>query len=275
MRFSGSRHWRHRHAALALAGMLARQSLRGHSSEAASIVENLAVVRGKMDAAVASRLATGASRRDVRLVAVSKTKPVEALLEAYQAGHRHFGENYVQELLEKVPQMPEDVQWHFIGRLQSNKVNALIKGCPNLSCLETVSSEKLAKAVNKAWKENNPGKKLRVMVQINSSGESSKGGVAAQESVELCRFIHTQCEALEIAGLMTIGAPDYSGCRTEDFELLHTTCREVAELLGLTTEDLELSMGMSNDFETAIIEGSTSVRVGSVIFGAREYPAKA
>merc|ERR1712060_468933 len=103
----------------------------------------MAIVRSAVEAAAAGR--------DVRLVAVSKTKPVEALQEAYDAGHRHFGENYVQELVDKVPQLPDDVQWHFIGHLQGNKVGQLLKGCPNMACLETIDSEKLARAVDKAW----------------------------------------------------------------------------------------------------------------------------
>ncbi|CAK0891010.1 unnamed protein product, partial [Prorocentrum cordatum] len=211
----------------------------------------------------------------VRLVAVSKTKPVEMLLEAYSAGHRHFGENYVQELVDKHPQMPEDTQWHFIGHLQSNKVAQLVKGCPTLSCLETLDSEKLARAVDKAWLANGSERRLRVMVQVNSSGEETKNGVTEEEVVELCTIISTELEGLQLAGLMTIGAPDYSGCRVEDFELLLRSRERVAEALGIDPSSLELSMGMSNDYENAILEGSTSVRVGSAIFGARHYPTKA
>merc|ERR1711865_1159973 len=107
------------------------------------------------------------------------------------------------------------------------------------------------------------------MVQINSSGEDTKNGVEPKDVVDLCRVIATECEGLELAGLMTIGAPDYSGCRTEDFETLHRCRREAAEVLGKPASALELSMGMSSDYETAILEGSTSVRVGSSIFGAR------
>merc|ERR1711907_459971 len=107
------------------------------------------------------------------------------------------------------------------------------------------------------------------MVQVNSSGEASKHGVAPQDCVALCAFIASKCERLQLAGLMTIGAPDYSGCRTEDFETLHRCRSEAAEVLGIPASELELSMGMSSDYEVAIREGSTSVRVGSSIFGAR------
>mmetsp|Transcript_38121 Transcript_38121/g.75601 ORF Transcript_38121/g.75601 Transcript_38121/m.75601 type:complete len:245 (-) Transcript_38121:78-812(-) len=243
-----------------------------------SIKENLELVRAAISEASAARVeATQAQEpTPVRLVAVSKTKPVEALQEAYDAGQRHFGENYVQEIIEKAPAMAEDVQWHFIGHLQSNKVSALIKGCPNLACLETIDSEKLARAVDKAWlSAYGKQKKLRVMVQVNSSGEETKNGVEPKETAELCRIIAAECEGLDLAGLMTIGAPDYSGCRVEDFQSLHQCRAEAAELLGVDMAKLELSMGMSSDYENAVREGSTSVRVGSSIFGARYYPNKA
>lgn len=237
----------------------------------------MACVLAKVGAAVAARTTRegrGGGPQSVRLVAVSKTKPVELLSEAYEAGHRHFGENYVQELVQKAPELPEDIKWHFIGRLQSNKVSSLIKGCPKLACVETVTSEKLARALNKAVQLVSREEKLRVMIQVNSSGEESKGGIEPRDCVALATFIARECEHLELAGFMTIGAPDYSGCRTEDFETLHTCRREAAAALTMEEEGLELSMGMSNDFENAILEGSTSVRVGSSIFGARDYSAK-
>lgn len=238
---------------------------------ALSVVEGLAAVRARMAAAASSSRSAPNLERNVRLVAVSKTKPLEALQEAYAAGHRHFGENYVQELVAKAPEMPPDVEWHFIGHLQSNKVKVLLKGCPSLACLETVDSRKLAQALNKAVLALSPDRMLRVMVQINSSGEDSKNGVDPESCTELCCFIERECAGLQLVGLMTIGAPDYSGCRTEDFETLRQCRREVADALAISPEDLELSMGMSNDFERAITEGSTSVRVGSSIFGARDY----
>eukprot|EP00931_Biecheleriopsis_adriatica_P087767 TRINITY_DN62194_c0_g1_i1.p1 TRINITY_DN62194_c0_g1~~TRINITY_DN62194_c0_g1_i1.p1 ORF type:complete len:266 (-),score=67.43 TRINITY_DN62194_c0_g1_i1:44-772(-) len=239
------------------------------------IPEQLEAVQAAVKQAAAARAeALKAPEHSVRLVAVSKTKPVEDLKAAYDAGHRHFGENYVQEIVEKSPQMPGDVQWHFIGTLQSNKVGMLVKGCPGLSCLETISSEKLARAVDKAWQAAYPERPLRVMVQVNSSGEETKNGVDPKDVGELCKVIVKECEGLQLAGLMTIGAPDYSGCRTEDFETLRKCRDEAAAATGLDAESLEMSMGMSSDYENAIREGSTSVRVGSSIFGARHYPAK-
>lgn len=109
-----------------------------------------------------------------RLVAVSKTKPVSLLMEAYNAGQRHFGENYVQEVLEKAPQMPRDVHWHFIGHLQSNKAKALVQSIPNLYSVETVDSQKIANHLNRACEGAERDELLKVMVQVNTSGEESK-----------------------------------------------------------------------------------------------------
>ncbi|KAG2444301.1 hypothetical protein HXX76_001058 [Chlamydomonas incerta] len=210
----------------------------------------------------------------VRLVAVSKTKPVEALQEAYDAGQRVFGENYVQEMLDKAPALPGDVQWHFIGHLQSNKVKAVIEGVPSLAMVETVDSAKLADKLNKVL-EGVSGRTgpLAVMVQVNTSGEESKYGVEPADCVALAKHIAQNCPKLRLAGLMTIGMPDYSS-RPENFTCL-AACRDaVAAELGLAPDSLELSMGMSGDFEQAIEMGSTNVRVGSTIFGAREYKPK-
>lgn len=238
------------------------------------ISDRLARVRAAVQEASEIRAASLgiAEPRPVRLVAVSKTKPIEALREAYDAGQRHLGENYVQELIEKAPLLPADVEWHFVGHLQSNKVSTLVRGCPSLACLETIDRVKLARAVNKAWiAVHGPDRKLRVMVQVNTSGEATKNGVEPADAAALCRVVATECEGLELAGLMTIGALDYSGCRAEDFQVLHLCRSEAAALLGLDPASVELSMGMSTDFQSAILEGSTSVRVGSTIFGARDY----
>ncbi|KAL4457402.1 hypothetical protein ABPG75_012267 [Micractinium tetrahymenae] len=208
---------------------------------------------------VTARLAAAATRagrdRPPRLVAVSKTKPAEAVQEAYEAGHRVFGENYVQELVDKAPQLPADCAWHFIGHLQSNKVKTLLEGVPNLAMLETVDSEKLANKLDST---------------VNTSGEESKYGVEPKDCVALARHIHESCKHLRLAGLMTIGMPDYSS-RPENFQCLSDCRKAVAEALGLPEAELELSMGMSGDFEQAVEMGSTNVRVGSTIFGARVY----
>lgn len=206
----------------------------------------------------------------VRLVAVSKTKPASAVAEAYEIGHRFFGENYVQELIDKAQNLPSDIGWHFIGHLQSNKAKTLVRSVPNLAMVETVDTEKLARRLDDASAESRQDP-LPVMVQVNTSGEETKSGVEpGPQCVALARMIHEECNNLRLAGLMTIGMPDYSS-RPENFECLKRCRKDVADSLGISESSLELSMGMSGDFEQAIEMGSTNVRVGSTIFGAREY----
>jgi hypothetical protein len=224
-------------------------------------------------AAINSRVAQAATSSErqstPRLVAVGKTKPVELLREAYDAGHRHFGENYVQELVAKAPCMPDDTAWHFIGRLQSNKAKVLVKGVPSLAVVETLDSTKLADRLQRAVHELQPPRgALGVMVQADTSPwEGSKGGVALDDVVGLARHVVEACPSLQLVGLMTIGAPGEARC----FEALRDCREQVASALGRPVESLELSMGMSSDFEAAIAAGSDSVRVGSSIFGARDY----
>ena len=208
-----------------------------------------------------------------RLVAVGKTKPLEAVLEAYQVGHRSFGENYVQEIVEKAGKAPEDIKWHFIGHLQSNKAKALLQGVPNLYMLETVDTTKLVDRLNRICGELGRETPLRVLVQVNTSGEESKHGVEPSEATALAAHISGSCPNLEMAGFMTIGMPDYTS-KPENFTCLKECRRKAAAELGLDESELELSMGMSGDFEAAIEMGSTNIRVGSTIFGARIYPNK-
>ncbi|KAI9099296.1 hypothetical protein DFS34DRAFT_617077 [Phlyctochytrium arcticum] len=207
----------------------------------------------------------------VRLVAVSKTKPVEDLWAAYQAGQRHFGENvslYVQELVEKAAVLPKDINWHFIGTLQSNKCK-LLAGISNLWAVETIDGIKKADAMNKAW--TNSTSPLNVFLQVNTSGESSKSGVDPAETEAAVAHIRSACPNLHLRGLMTIGSIDHSASAdaNPDFKVLS----DLASRLG-GEKPLELSMGMSGDFEAAIRAGSWNVRVGSGIFGARSYPTK-
>ena len=238
-----------------------------------STAANLADVAARVVAA-STRSTARASTSPARLVAVSKTKPVEQLRECYDAGHRCFGENYVQEIVEKSPQMPPDTVWHFIGHLQSNKVKALVTGVPSLAVIETVDSVKLANRLNNAVGEFMDERakvgagKLGVMVQVNTSGEESKFGVEPKDCLPLARHIRDECSNLAFRGLMTIGMPDYTS-RPENFQSLAACRDEVCAALGLETKDVELSMGMSGDFESAIEMGSDNVRVGSTIFRAR------
>lgn len=218
----------------------------------------------------------------VCLIAVSKTKPTSHVMAAYNAGQRYFGENYVQELLTKAEEMPDDCKWHFIGPLQSNKASRLVKslGLQKLACVETVSSMSLANKLSNAVKalkdescqgeDDNKCSKLGIYIQVNTSGEDTKSGVTnIPETVQLVREIsNSDCiNHLSVNGLMTIGAPGDFSC----FDMLVECRKAVAEELGVDVSSLALSMGMSGDFEEAIKRGATSVRVGSTIFGARDY----
>ncbi|XP_057376275.1 pyridoxal phosphate homeostasis protein-like [Daphnia carinata] len=239
------------------------------------IKENLEFVRGKMIAASLKRAEEAVAYKTPRLVAVSKTKPVIDVIEAYHAGQRHFGENYIQELAEKSadPKILEkcpEICWHFIGHLQRNKVNKLIS-VQNLYMIETVDSLKLANALNTSWTKLEKTEKLKIMVQVNTSGEENKSGVPPREASNLTKQIMDDCQGLEVCGLMTIGAYDYDVTLgpNPDFLKLVKCHKEICHTLDIQPESLELSMGMSSDYEHAIELGSTNVRIGSTIFGPR------
>ena len=174
------------------------------SAGSSPIADALDTIRGKVKDA-----ASAAGREGTpRLVAVSKTKPVELLREAYDAGQREFGENYVQELIDKAPLMPEDVAWRFIGKVQSNKAKPLVQGVPNLAVVETVETTKLADRLQKAMAglEAPRAAPLGVMIQVNTSPwEGSKGGVLAEDVLALAQHIAKACPDLKLVGLMTIG----------------------------------------------------------------------
>lgn len=239
----------------------------------------LDLVREKIHHAAAKR-AMHLRDKDVRLVAVSKTKPKEMILQAYHAGQRHFGENYVNELVEKasdaevIEQCP-DIRWHFIGHLQRNKVAKLLTA-PNLYVVETVDSEKLADAVDKAWAKLQKPESLKVMVQVNTSSEESKSGISFEDVCSLVQYVLEKCPHLEFIGLMTIGAFDHDLTKgpNPDFQVLLKCRQSICDKLAMDMNSVELSMGMSHDFEHAIEVGSTNVRIGSTIFGARNYSQK-
>jgi len=156
------------------------------------------------------------------------------------------------------------------------QAKALCHGVPNLEAVETVDSAKLATLLNAAWASLDPppGRRLDVFVQVNTSGEETKYGVEPSDAPALARHVASSCPSLRLAGLMTIGQPDYSS-RPENFTAL-VACRDaVCAELGCERGELELSMGMSGDYEAALAMGSSNVRVGSSIFGARDYGAKA
>lgn len=214
------------------------------------------------------------------MIAVSKLKPANDILALHQASPQqiHFGENYAQELTEKASLLPTTIKWHMIGALQSNKCKPLAEQISNLWCVSSVDSEKKADQLEKgraalAEKETLQDK-LRVLVQVNTSGEDSKSGVEPDAASELCRHVVEKCPHLKLAGLMTIGAIARSRETTpetenEDFVKLRETRDKVAQELGMATAELELSMGMSSDYEGAIAQGSDEVRIGTTIFGER------
>lgn len=230
---------------------------------AAALQANLAKILGNIQ----TLRATHKIQREVALVAVSKKKPNSLINTAYQAGQRHFGENYVQEFVGKAPDLPKDIKWHFIGHLQGNKCKTILK-IPNLYMVQTVHSMKLADKLNQACVNAERKDKLNILVQVNTSGEAAKSGVEPSKCKDLVKHVLSQCSQLAFRGFMTIGQYDPSP-RTDDFEALVACRDEVCKTLDLKPEDMELSMGMSHDYALAVRLGATIVRVGSSIFGQR------
>jgi hypothetical protein len=215
--------------------------------------------------AVEARIATacekaGRKRGEVKLVAVSKTKPAEAVLEAAEAGQIVFGENRIQEAQAKIPLCPGNLQWHLIGHLQSNKARIAASGIFRM--IHSVDSEKLLRALDEY-----AALPLPVLIQVNVSGEGSKEGCAPEEAAALIEAAN-QCAKVEVHGLMTI--PPFTS-DPEKARIHFSNLRKLRDRLQQETGTPlpELSMGMSHDVEIAIEEGSTFVRVGSDIFGSR------
>ncbi|KAL6243895.1 hypothetical protein RBB50_009329 [Rhinocladiella similis] len=250
---------------------------------ASTLVSNLEHTTSRISSAAGSRALPPPC--PPRLVAVSKLKPASDILALHSppTSHEHFGENYVQELLEKSRLLPRSIKWHFIGGLQSNKAMQLARDIPNLWAVESVDSEKKATLLDKGrgsqTSTSTATEPLRVFIQVNTSGEDSKSGVPprSEELNALAKHVIHNCPHLRLQGLMTIGAIARSKATTpetenEDFVCLRETRDALATELGVGPEELELSMGMSEDFEGAIRQGSSEVRIGSTIFGER--PAK-
>ena len=201
---------------------------------------------------------------NVKLVTVSKTNPAEKIKEVYDLGQRAFGENKVQELLEKQPVLPNDIEWHLIGHLQTNKVK-YIAGF--ISMIESIDSEKLLKEVDKEALKNN--RKINVLLQVKIAKEETKFGLTVDETKDIFnKYLKGNYPNIEIKGLMGMASfvDDETQIR-EEFSILKNLFDELSELKPLET----LSMGMSGDFPLAIDCGSNSVRVGSAIFGERNY----
>ncbi|MBY0579490.1 MAG: YggS family pyridoxal phosphate-dependent enzyme [Burkholderiales bacterium] len=198
----------------------------------------------------------------VALLAVSKTWPAEAVREAHRAGQKAFGESYVQEALEKMKALSDlDLEWHFIGPIQSNKTGLIAE---NFDWVHGVDRERIALRLSRARPESMPP--LQVCIQVNVSGEASKSGIEPEKVLSLANYI-SGLARLKLRGLMAIPEP------TNDPRLQRARFAEVRLLKEMLSEsgfDLDtLSMGMSGDFESAILEGATIIRIGSAIFGTR------
>ncbi|MDD7643377.1 MAG: YggS family pyridoxal phosphate-dependent enzyme [bacterium] len=211
----------------------------------------------------------GRDRSEVTLIAVSKTKPVEMLQEVYNAGARDFGENKVQEICEKYDQLPSDIKWHMIGHLQRNKVKQVID---KAALIHSVDSYRLAQEISVQAQKK--GITIPILVEVNIAGEESKFGISAEDTIQLVEEISV-LPNLKIRGLMTI-APF-----VQDAEENRLYFRQIKQLsVDIKNKNIDnvsmdiLSMGMTGDYEVAIEEGATMVRVGTGIFGARNYNIK-
>ena len=209
---------------------------------------------------------SGRKRSDVTLIAVSKTKPIEMLLEAYDAGSRDFGENKPQEIREKYPNLPSDIRWHMIGHLQRNKIKYIID---KVCLIHSVDSVRLAEAINEEAGKH--GIIMPILVEVNAAEEESKFGLRIPEVESFIRQIR-KLSNIQVQGLMTI-APF-----TENAENNRIYFRKLRNLyVDIKDKNIDnvnmcnLSMGMTGDYEVAVEEGATMVRVGTGIFGARSY----
>ena len=200
------------------------------------------------------------------LVAVSKTKPVEDIMELYELGHRDFGENYVQELVDKYEQLPKDINWHFIGHLQSNKVKYI---APFVKLVHGVDSFKLLKEINKQAAKN--GREIDALLQMHIAREESKFGLDEAELKELIALLADDpLHNIRVRGMMGMASftEDQQTVRSE-FRHLKTLFDQYTQLKTSNIRFEILSMGMSGDYALAIEEGSTLVRIGSLLFGSR------
>lgn len=227
------------------------------------VKENLSIVEQNIQKACAR---SGRDRSEVQLIAVSKTKPVEMLMEAYNSQIRDFGENKPQEIREKFPQLPEDIRWHMIGHLQRNKIKYIID---KVCMIHSIESVRLAEAVNEEAAKH--GRVIPVLVEVNMAGEETKFGIRPEETEDFIREI-CLLPNIQVNGLMTI-AP-----YTENAEDNRIYFRNLKKLyVDIKEKNIDnvvmshLSMGMTGDYEVAIEEGATMVRVGTGIFGERFY----
>ncbi len=227
------------------------------------IRENMHNIQALIEAACQKR---GRNPGEVKLIAVSKNFPVETIMKAYEAGQRMFGENRVQELVQKIPQLPPDIEWHLIGTLQRNKVKYIVD---KVSLIHSVDSLLLAQEISK--RALKAGVTVNILLQVNISQEASKSGFTEEELLKNIKEIST-LSGIKIKGLMTIAplVTDPEEVRPI-FRRLKTLSGEINGMKLPQVEMKELSMGMSDDFAVAVEEGATLVRIGSKIFGPRNY----
>ncbi len=227
------------------------------------LINNLADVERRVQEACKR---AGRDRSEVVLIAVSKTKPVEDLQVIYDAGIREFGENKVQELTGKIPEMADDISWHLIGHLQRNKVKYIVD---KVKLIHSVDSYRLAEEINIQAKKH--GVVVPILIEVNAANEATKFGVKLEEAKQLCEEI-SHLDAVHIEGLMTI-APNVV-VSEENRKIFHKIKDLSVDIAKENIDNVDmriLSMGMTNDFEVAIEEGATHVRVGTAIFGERNY----
>ncbi|MDD6492732.1 MAG: YggS family pyridoxal phosphate-dependent enzyme [Firmicutes bacterium] len=228
------------------------------------IRENLIKVQNNVKEACEK---AGRRNTEVTLIAVSKTKPVSMLMEAYNCGCREFGENKVQELVDKYEVMPKDIKWHMIGHLQRNKVKYIVD---KVALIHSVDSLKLAEEISKEASKKQV--QVSVLIEVNVAGEDTKFGVKPEETEALIRKIAV-LEGIHIEGLMTI-AP-YVDVPEENRQYFATLKQLAVDINRKNIDNVNmnvLSMGMTGDYMVAIEEGASYVRVGTGIFGERQYP---
>lgn len=207
--------------------------------------------------------------KDITLIAVSKTKPESDIMLAYQAGHRIFGENKAQELKQKHELLPKDISWHFIGHLQENKIKYIIDF---VSMIHSIDSLKLLQQINK--KALGCNRVVDCLLEIKLSNEESKFGMSKQQAYDLLADdSFTQMQNVRICGVMGIGSITDNPDKTrQEFRSLKDTFTDLKNRFFKDNDFFkEISMGMSSDYETAIQEGSTMIRLGNKIFGKRDY----
>jgi hypothetical protein len=228
-----------------------------------TIAENLACIKERIRFAA---IRAGRNPAEIRLVAVSKTQPASAVSAAVREGQMLFGENYVQELAAKAAEVKIPVEWHFIGSLQSNKVKYLVS---LVTMIHSVDRLSLAEEISRQWGKG--GKSCDILLEVNIAGEATKGGTTVDTLLELTRAV-ARLPHLRIRGLMTM--PPFFD-EPEEARPYFRELRRLAQVIaaaGIPGVDMEeLSMGMSGDFEAAIEEGATLVRVGTALFGERIY----